>query len=333
MGMFAGLLKEDGAEIPEDKREEFEQRVEKLFQAGGMMEMENIQLSGRRVAVIKKAAMHEYGMDFYYNYFDDDIWENAGFNKERCQIYSEKVGGYNFLGVILAAYTLEALYLDYPAIATVDRELVAPQKYADWIYYLFHDDSLFYKTYRYILFSAEPYSTEKFLKVSHDDMILYWEEGGDIKFSDDLKNWFKELKKRFDQIMAEDAIDNKGLVWILDTMDYAHRNYVHIYAIADFFEETLGHLDDHRYHALWKMYEEMLHDPELKEAGSVIFSPDDPEDEDGGVHFSKNGLIRPLKGSWSFMKRDEKNNKARVTFERYMALVANKELRKKVFGF
>ncbi|MBQ8199202.1 MAG: hypothetical protein IJZ76_07240 [Lachnospiraceae bacterium] len=41
------------------------------------------------------------------------------------------------------------------------------------------------------------------------------------------------------------------------------------------------------------------------------------------------GLI----GNWDLMSPSKKNNKARVTFRRYMALVANKALRNTVFGF
>lgn len=39
---------------------------------GGMMEMEQVRLCGNKAVTIKKASMHDYGMDFYYNYFEDD---------------------------------------------------------------------------------------------------------------------------------------------------------------------------------------------------------------------------------------------------------------------
>lgn len=35
---------------------------------GGMMEMEQVRLCGKKAVTIKKASMHDYGMDFYYNY-------------------------------------------------------------------------------------------------------------------------------------------------------------------------------------------------------------------------------------------------------------------------
>lgn len=39
MGTFAGLFCEQGCCVPEEKRQEFAKRVEKVFQAGGMMEV------------------------------------------------------------------------------------------------------------------------------------------------------------------------------------------------------------------------------------------------------------------------------------------------------
>ena len=44
MGTFASLLQKTGTEIREEQKEEFRERIEELFQAGGMMELENIQL-------------------------------------------------------------------------------------------------------------------------------------------------------------------------------------------------------------------------------------------------------------------------------------------------
>lgn len=84
MGTFAGLFQKAGSGIPEEKKAEFRERVEKLFQAGGMMELNRVQLYDKAVGIIRKASMHERGMDFYYNYFEDDVWENAGFCTKDC---------------------------------------------------------------------------------------------------------------------------------------------------------------------------------------------------------------------------------------------------------
>ncbi len=116
-------------------------------------------------------------------------------------------------------------------------------------------------------------------------------------------------------------------------MEYADENYYRVYTFSDFFQETMENLSDRRFWALWKMYDEMLHDPEMEKAGSVIFVPEGPEYENVGLHYYGTQPRRRLKRNWDIMKKDEKNNKAKVTFRRYMALVENRKLRKEVFGF
>lgn len=96
MGTFATLFHKAGAGIPDEKKKEFKVRIEKLFQMGGMMEMEQVQLCGKKAVTIKKASMHDYGMDFYYNYFEDDCWENAGVSSKGGYVWSEKIGWREF---------------------------------------------------------------------------------------------------------------------------------------------------------------------------------------------------------------------------------------------
>ena len=81
------------------------------------------------------------------------------------------------------------------------------------------------------------------------------------------------------------------------------------------------------------MYDRMLHRPDLEEAGSAIFVPEGEEYERVGLHYLGEEPRRRLMFNWDITDMDKRNNKARVTFRRYMALVANQELRKSVFGF
>lgn len=142
MGTFANQYKSEGVQIPPGKKEEFEQRLEKLFQAGGMMEVEMISMYGKTVPTIKKVAMHADGMNFYYNYFEDDVWENAGYNKEKGRVWSNKIGWLCFHITVVAAYTLEAFYLDGAAHPMVDGRFVSYEKFpvSAWLNYLFHEN-------------------------------------------------------------------------------------------------------------------------------------------------------------------------------------------------
>lgn len=55
--------------------------------------------------------MHDYGMDFFYNYFEDYLWENAGFNKENCYVWSNKIGWGQFHSAVVAASEAEKKYI------------------------------------------------------------------------------------------------------------------------------------------------------------------------------------------------------------------------------
>lgn len=109
-----------------------------------------------------------------------------------------------------------------------------------------------------------PVSTAKFFEQDPVDMILFWEDDGRIRFSKELRKWFRDLSDRYDELMRNEFTVEKPLEWILDLMEYADENYYHVYTIDDFFKETLEHLMDLRYLSLWKIYDEMLHDPERK---------------------------------------------------------------------
>lgn len=509
MGTFANLYRESGAKIAKEKVEEFKKRLEVLYQAGGMMELERVSLFGKTIGTIRKAAMHEYGMDFYYNYFEDDCWENAGFSIKSNHVWSGKIGWRQFHTAVVAAYVLEELYTDGTAIAMVDADPVTAYAYTGWINYLFQEKFYFknrdpwklFKTMHkdednYYLarmnwqdFIREEYGVlgyfeiyavlnsteaavahiedlvgvseekvdkkerqenfnflncakaakkaiEKFKETSPltgeeaalflvemlrkyyeqdsmalsigdeysdsvlraimlftaisdvpayvfkaiaetfemdfwelwgrfsgvarrriseereeynhivgevttmelfhqspDDMIYYGELDGSIKFSEELQNWFQKIKGQFDGLMKEDVQVANPLRWIVDLMVYADEEYYRIYTFSDFFEETMENLMDKKYLVLWKIYDDMLHSPELEEAGSVIFVPEGSEYEREGLHYLGEQPRRRLITSWDIMEKDKRYNKARVMLRRYMALVANKELREKVFGF
>lgn len=493
MGTFAGHFIGREVNMSACKEKEFAERVERLFQAGGMMDVEYVYLHDKRIALIRKARMRQKGMNFYYNYFEDDFWENAGFSKG---VWSEKIGWSYFHRAVVAAYVLEELYLDGVSVAMVDAEPVTSWGYVGWINYLFNekyhiknydpwglfeeyhyaeDESeeyvdwfdfgdkrcgfigtceiyavkngtreaieffdrrekgeteklafdfmkdiitaleqykkesecdketqlkelmnaigLFYKQdvnsdllssvdakYKRIMkclyvsdapafaikaisetydkdfwdlwnqmkgrakrrlstlygndgYYILPISTEKFFNQLPDDMIPYWKENGEHVLSEGLWDWFRSLREEFDSIINTDFIIKKPYQYILELMQEADEEYYRIYTFSDFYEETLENLKDKRFLALWKLYEQMLRDPKLKKAGDVVFVPDGPGHEREGLHYLGEQPKRRLINSWCMMPWDKRNNIARVTFRRYMALVANKPLREKVFGF
>lgn len=121
--------------------------------------------------------------------------------------------------------------------------------------------------------------------VATDDMILFWDDNTNVPFSQALKTWFDELKTRFDMLMESGYVVENPLYWILELMEYADENYYRIYTFSDFFKETVEHLNDGRFLTLWKIYDEMLHDSVMEEAGNVVFVPEGPEYEHVGLYY------------------------------------------------
>ena len=176
-------------------------------------------------------------------------------------------------------------------------------------------------------------STMDFFGITPDDMVLFWDNNENVSFSQELKTWFDDLKSRFDMLMESGYVVENPLYWILELMEYADENYYRIYTFSDFFKETMEHLNDERFLTLWKIYDEMLHDPVMEEAGNVVFVLEGPEYEHVGLYYFGTPPRRRLKTNWDMINKEERNNKARVTFRRYMALLENRKLRKEIFGF
>lgn len=107
MGSFVYMIARDDADIIEEKRPEFEERLEKVFNAAGMMEQEHLTLFGKGIRALRPVRIENGYTTFFYNYFEDDVWENAGYYNKNGGVYSEKVGWRNFARAIEAAYMLQ----------------------------------------------------------------------------------------------------------------------------------------------------------------------------------------------------------------------------------
>lgn len=167
--------------------------------------------------------------------------------------------------------------------------------------------------------------TNSFYK--NDENRLYlWKENQEIPSH--LKKWFQELRELFEKYRLETLYINNPYLWIVDMLEYAEDNYHHIYAFTSFFEESFEHINDQKYLILWKIFEDMIYDQTMYKNGGVIYESEEKV-YDSWHHVYK----RPLIDSWSIMDADKKWNSSRLKLRGYLGLVANKPLRKKVFGF
>ncbi len=157
--------------------------MEKLFQMGRMMEMEQVQLCGIKAVTIKKASMHDYGMDFYYSSLIVEMlrsyYEQDGMLLEAGKKYEDRdLETICFFASLTdaPAYVIQAVSEVYDADF---RELWERVKDAE-------------KRKR-ILYQLEipqetiSVSTMDFFGITPDDMILFWDNNENVSFSQELK--------------------------------------------------------------------------------------------------------------------------------------------------
>ena len=136
MGTFAGYT--GGMDILEEERDDFTQKILKLLNYSGMMNFEVVNMFGMELGLIKEVELDEKGMAyFHYNYFEDDVWEDAGYNSKTGKFFTNKVGIKEFCNAVLAAYTLYECYDQTLGVTWLDADAVGCTGYTAWINHLF----------------------------------------------------------------------------------------------------------------------------------------------------------------------------------------------------
>ena len=132
MGTFARYTGK--MDIPEEKRECFGRQMMKILNYGGMMQFEKVVLFGHELLLISPVELSSQGKaDFWYNYFEESSWENAGFYVNDSIFYSNKIGNREFGDVILAAYMLYEMYDESPGFVDCNGEIIDSQFYGGWL--------------------------------------------------------------------------------------------------------------------------------------------------------------------------------------------------------
>lgn len=484
MGTFINF--ESEGKIKEEKKLEYGERLKKLLNAGGMMKFDVVEMYDQSVALLKPVDFDQDGNYWFnYNYFEEDLWEDAGYSAKDSNFYSNKVGWGPFNWTIKAAYILRELYMDDFSIIRENNDIIFKEKpyFLGWINYLFNeryvnknwdqwevylrikdtedfkrcgfdsncsdyagkvpvisyyevkavdngfkrmlselenDDNItihdfkvgvnqireiikdfkesssltttgqidlllagidhldqdydtflavnrenddfvdfmqfnkeliqsrvlavkavsevyeidFWQLYDCLevkeriiddtnlsLVEMPAYSirTDLLFNLTPDDLLYYFQEGDEMKFSRELKKWFMEWQKTYQDKINEELVIKNPTKWICDILTFIHANYYGVFAFSSFFYETMENINDQRYLLLWKILEDMAYDEEMLEIGSVLFKETESKQ-------------KKLKEYWGFIKRYEKNNKARLKLKRYLSLLANKRLRKEMFG-
>lgn len=135
MGVFGEYC--GNIDIPEENRRTFEKQMRTILGRGGMMELEEVSMFDRKIALLHPVSENETrNLHFYYNYFEDDFWESAVYNSEEAYLGSGKIGCYEFNDVMTAAYMLYAIHDSRMGYVYSDERVSDPGTYVGWINYL-----------------------------------------------------------------------------------------------------------------------------------------------------------------------------------------------------
>ena len=105
MGSFAGYRGD--LHIPEHLKARFSEQMARLLNYGGMMDIDSVSLYDWEISLLKPVELRpEEDICFFYNYFEDDMWEDAGYDISDTCLWSNKVGNREFERVMIAAYSL-----------------------------------------------------------------------------------------------------------------------------------------------------------------------------------------------------------------------------------
>lgn len=126
--------------IPREKQKEFNERMLKILEQGGMMTIESLKLCGYRIFLIHPPRPDQDGkLNFNYNYFGDSFTEKASYDCGISTLTTGQLGCYEFSWVICAAYLFYEFYAEDYGLAAVNGEILDASCYIGWLNHLFHE--------------------------------------------------------------------------------------------------------------------------------------------------------------------------------------------------
>lgn len=331
MGTFAELAGDNRITDPK-KLDEFIRNAKKIIHEGGMMRIEPITIGD--ITINTLCPLEKYtdkNLWFEYNYFEDDSWEPAALDTVTGDFHSNKIGWEQFGNVVIAIYTLKSFYTDERTIPLVDGKPFPTDTIIAWLDnvlksdWIMHDalkrtnspqtvetkDFLAMDESYYRLCMDPDYQTAYDYQVSDSDRLYWWEKDNGFKIDEKTKEWFNNLQELADGIVFtnEDYMDKEQVsIKLAKTLSTANEFYGRIIPFKSTVDEFLGNADDPDYYRLIRLFGELVY-----------------------MNKKKGEVIGTVSGSWSLADKRKVFNEGRMIIKRFLALMANKELRREVF--
>lgn len=135
----------------------------------------------------------------------------------------------------------------------------------------------------------------------------------DVEITEEIDIWLNMLVKEYEMILKgkEQETENAFVDHIFNTMEYLNSFYGRIYLFKEFYNALLNNSHEVRYQAILDLLDKF--GEKNKEIGRV---------------YQKYG-----NKEWCILSKNLKCNRGRMEIKRIIGVMANKELRKKYFGF
>ncbi|MBQ3546637.1 MAG: hypothetical protein IJA34_16885 [Lachnospiraceae bacterium] len=161
MGTFGSYT--GSMDLSDEKKEQFLYWMKKVLNYGGMMEFDRAVMFGHDICLLNPIKI-DYDVnteiDFYYNYFEDDTWENAGYNPKGDYFYSNKIGSDEFNDVITAVHVLYEVTDEKYGFAEINGDIISRSAYAGWLNHILGTNFSMKKRYR-LWDNVERFSLER----------------------------------------------------------------------------------------------------------------------------------------------------------------------------
>ena len=304
MGSF--ITYRGNATIPEDKKELFTSQMCRILNLGGMMSTSEVKMFGCTITLLQPVEISAgNNIRFYYNYFEDRPWESAGFDTDKCYLWSGKVGDAEFSDVMSVAYMLYEVYdLEY-GFAEKDGDFVMAGETIGWLNHILGTHYGIGKRaniWECIEWDADPDYTSRGILSQLRDLIPYdyrSAAGGtdlaDLLYIDNGTSHLSEecvqqgsypadilkCKRALEKYFAAEQEDKLEKLWKLLKMDYAKRaeeKEENIASIAEFslviparvFVYLTAELQKLNFWKIWKgMSAEVYRDEKMKTYASA----------------------------------------------------------------
>lgn len=128
--------------VAPEKLPELTERMARLWEQGGMMQVEDVNLFGKHISLLHQPEPDERADGWIwtcYNYHENDFWETFSYGPASGRLCSSKLGQLNFCRIVLASYILLEFYVEGFALTALDGDMINGEPFIGWLNYIFDE--------------------------------------------------------------------------------------------------------------------------------------------------------------------------------------------------